>query len=131
MLRSASKRLVLGSVLAALFPPVAHSQQGAKLSGGQLREMLANETPWAGVNHASGCVFLVTGPADRRTQFYSCPNEDSDTVRGSQVVEGDMMCVMWQLRPKRCAEWYHVGGNKFEQKAKGSPAATHTIYTLK
>jgi len=131
MLLSASKGVFgLGLAVLALVP-LAHAQQGTKLSGPQLKEILANETPWAGVNHLDGCVFITTGPAKDRTQFRSCPDGSSSTFKGSQVVEGDLMCITWPNSPRRCTEWYQLGDNKFQQRANANADARNTIYLLK
>jgi hypothetical protein len=134
MLRSTSRGIFGLAVAALISTPLAHGQQVAspvQVSGAQLKDILAKETPWAGVNHVNGCVFLITGPAAARAQHFSCPDGTSDTVKGTSVVEGDMMCVTWPYAAKRCAEWYQVGDNTFHQKSKGNPATTHTIYRLK
>jgi hypothetical protein len=130
-----SKGVTTACALAALASaPLAYGQQTVvpvRVSGAQLKDILAKETPWAGVNHLSGCVFLITGPADARAQTWRCPDGTSETVKGTSVVEGDMMCVTWPYAAKRCAEWYQIGENTFHQKAKGNQAPTHTIYRLR
>ena len=131
MLLTASER-VFGLTLAVLvLAPLAHAQPGTKLSGAQLKEILANETPWAGVNHLDGCVFITTGPAKGRTQYRSCPDGINSTFKGSQVVEGDLMCITWPGSPRRCTEWYQIGENKFQQRASANADARNTIYLLK
>lgn len=129
---SKSINALIVAVLASA--PLAYGQQAAstaQLSSAQLKEILAKETPWAGLNHVNGCVFLITGPAAERIQTYRCPDGSSETVKGVSAVEGDLMCVTWPYAEKRCAEWHQVGDNTFHQKAKGNSAITHTIYRLK
>jgi hypothetical protein len=128
------RKLILGCVaLVVVMPFAAQAQQRpTQVPAAQLSEWLSNGATFAGVNAGNGCVFLITGPAGERTQFYSCPNGTSETAKGVQVVEDNMLCGTWSYAPlKQCREWHHVGEAKFELKEKGQSRTTHTIYRLK
>ena len=134
-MRSSSiyKGIVLGLCVvgALLVAPAALAQQSIKqpvqVSGETLQAWLSKGFAYAGLNHTLGCVFIVIGK-DRPTQFYSCQDGNSDTVKGTRRVEGDTICSTWPYRNERCSAWFQVGENRYELRNNG--VRTHTIYIL-
>lgn len=128
------KVIVLGLCILGLSfaAPAAWGQQSNKepiqLTGATLQALLSKSFVFAGTNDGNGCVFIVVGEANRRTQFYRCPDGRSNTVQGTQRVEGNMACSTWPYREERCNEWFQVGENKYEIRNKG--VRTHTVYIL-
>lgn len=135
------RRLMLSmlgaSAVVLLWTPSTPAEQTGKtpvrVSGVRLSEWLSHDFSFAGIIHANSCVFLITGPAQNRTQFLSCPDGRTETLTGVQRVEGDVMCATFAgLRaPNLCREWYEIGQNKFELKPKGRGDVTHTVYKLR
>ena len=128
--------VLAAGVVALLCTSPLHAQQGGKsvvrILGAQLKEWLAHDAPFAGVVHANGCVFLITGPAERRTRFFSCPDGGTEILTGQQRVEGDLVCATWSARPPNvCHEWYGVGENRFELRIPGKGIVAHTLYKLR
>lgn len=139
MLRSSiHKVIVLGLCVvgASFVAPAAWGQQSTKepvqVSGADLQAWLSKGFVYAG-EHVNGCVFIILGEeASRRTNFYSCPDGNSDTVKGTQRVDGNMTCSKWPFdREEQCREWYRIGENKYEQRNKGSRTAVVTLYIVK
>lgn len=137
-LSSIHKAAVLGLCVmgASLLAPAAWAQQSTKepvqVSGADLQAWLSKSFVIAGENHANGCVFMILGEASQRTQFYSCPTGNSDTVKGTSRVDGNMFCSKWPYAAgEQCREWYQVGENKYEQRDKGSRTKSVTFYIVK
>jgi len=134
---SIHKAIVLGScaIGAALVAPAIWTQQSDKeavqVSPGKLQEWVARGFSYAGVSHQYGCTFLNTGPASDRRQFSYCANGDSNTYKGSQRVEGDMICSKWPWSSvEQCVKWFQIGENKYQQRLQGHRSASATIYVV-
>lgn len=132
------KVTVLGFCVAgaSLVAPAAWGQQSTKepvqVTGAELQAWLSKGFVIAGENHANGCVFIVLGEASQRTQFYSCPTGNTDTVKGTSRVDGNMLCSKWPYAAEeQCREWYRIGENKYEQRDKGSRTKLITLYVVK
>jgi len=138
MRRSSIQRaMVLGLCVigVSLITATAWTQQGEKnagqVSSGKLKEWVSRGFAYAGVSHEWGCVFINAGPASDRRQFSYCANGDSNTYKGSQRVEGDMICSKWPwAQGEGCVEWFQVGENKYQQRKKGHRTASATVYVL-
>jgi len=134
---SIHKAIVLGLCTAGalLVSPAAWAQQGDKdavqVPPGKLQEWVSRGFSYAGVSHQYGCTFLNTGPASDRRQFSYCANGDSNTYKGSQRVEGDMICSKWPWSVgEQCVVWFQIGENKYQQRSKGHRTPSATVYVL-
>ena len=126
--------LLAFGIVAFALAPFAHTQEPGKprrVPGAELREWLSDDAAYAGLNHANGCVFLITGSARHRIQYFMCPDGWSRSVTGSVRFEGDMHCATYPdlKEPTDCREWHQVGENKFLLRTRG--VFSHTVYKLR
>ncbi|MDP1901461.1 MAG: hypothetical protein Q8K96_13555 [Rubrivivax sp.] len=110
------------------------TSSAVRVSGPHLQLWLDHNFTSASLSHTNGCFFMTTGAANARTQFLSCPDGWSDTLKGSSRVVGDTLCYTFPYpdRPlaEQCREWYWVGDHKVEMRANGVVFSTGYILSV-
>ena len=134
---SICKVIVLGLCVAgaSLVAPAVWAQQSTKepvqVSGAELQAWLSNGFVFAGEDHTNGSVFMVVGEASQRTLLFSHPRDGTQIVKGTQRVDGNVLCTKWAFAAREtCREWYRIGENKYEGRDKGSRTKSTTLYIV-